>query len=122
MGNAVAPPMAAALGRCLLLAAAGAAPVGRAVIAAPDPEYESLSAACRAKGVAPYAEQRAVPSVSRAWSGSGLRRRPLPGLGAGCPVYDQTGQACAAKGAGPGTGLPPPSLPRPRHGASSLWA
>lgn len=38
IGNAVAPPMAKALGRCLLLALAGKSPRGQAVIDVPDPE------------------------------------------------------------------------------------
>ena len=63
MGNAVAPPVAAALGRCLLLAAAGAAPPGHAVVAVPDAEYESLAAGCRARGVTSYAEQAGVTLV-----------------------------------------------------------
>lgn len=63
MGNAVAPPVAAALGRCLLLAAAGAAPPGAAVIAAPDPEYDAVAAACRAAGALPYSEAQRIATV-----------------------------------------------------------
>lgn len=64
MGNAVAPPVAAGLGRCLLLAAAGAAPVGAAVIAAPDPEYDAVASACAAEGVQPYSVEFKVSGVS----------------------------------------------------------
>jgi hypothetical protein len=64
MGNAVAPPLAAALGRCLLLAGAGAAPIGRAVIAAPDPEYDALASECRAKGMSTYTQENGIREVS----------------------------------------------------------
>lgn len=37
MGNAVSPPLAAALGRCLALAAVNRAPYGQAVVSVPDP-------------------------------------------------------------------------------------
>lgn len=37
MGNAVSPPLAAALGRCLALAAVSRAPYGQAVVSVPDP-------------------------------------------------------------------------------------
>lgn len=69
MGNAVAPPVAAALGRCLLLAAAGAAPVGRAVVSVPDYDYEQLVEECRAQGITSYVEQHGVPEVK----GLGMR-------------------------------------------------
>jgi hypothetical protein len=38
IGNAVAPPMAKGLGRCLLLALEGRSPAGAAVVSVPDPE------------------------------------------------------------------------------------
>jgi hypothetical protein len=44
IGNAVAPPMAKALGRCLLLALEGKSPPGAAVVAAPDPELAQVRA------------------------------------------------------------------------------
>ena len=40
MGNAVSPQVAAALGRCLALAAVHASPPEEMLIAVPDPEYE----------------------------------------------------------------------------------
>lgn len=45
MGNAVCPMVASALGRCLALAAVGAAPhdVEQAVVPVPDPEYAEVS-------------------------------------------------------------------------------
>ncbi|EFN55234.1 hypothetical protein CHLNCDRAFT_52630 [Chlorella variabilis] len=43
MGNAVSPQVAAALGRCLALAAVHASPPEEMLIAVPDPEYELLS-------------------------------------------------------------------------------
>ena len=42
VGNAVAPPVAAALGRCLLKAAVGTSPVGEPVISVPDLAYEEV--------------------------------------------------------------------------------
>ncbi|KAI8463386.1 MAG: hypothetical protein J3K34DRAFT_495628 [Monoraphidium minutum] len=65
MGNAVAPPVAAALGRCLLLAAAGAAPPGAAVIAAPDAEYDAVAAAARGAGITSWVEENGAPEDER---------------------------------------------------------
>ena len=42
VGNAVSPAVAAALGRCLLLAAVGESPVGEAVINVPDEAYTAV--------------------------------------------------------------------------------
>lgn len=42
-GNAVCVPVAAALGRCLLKAAVGQAPVGQPVISVPDTAYQQAS-------------------------------------------------------------------------------
>ena len=71
MGNAVAPPVAAALGRCLLLAAAGAAPVGAAVVSVPDEEYEAVARACTAQGVRSWVEDNGVPEVGPGFLGGG---------------------------------------------------
>jgi hypothetical protein len=57
IGNAVAPPLAAALGRCLLLAATEDAPVGVPVVSVPDPAYEAVVAECRAQGIGFWCEQ-----------------------------------------------------------------
>jgi hypothetical protein len=71
MGNAVAPPVAAALGRCLLMAAEGKAPVGVPVVFTPDPEYEAAVAAARAKGQRFWIEENELPNVSvkAGWGG-----------------------------------------------------
>ncbi|KIY93940.1 DNA (cytosine-5)-methyltransferase CMT3 [Monoraphidium neglectum] len=63
MGNAVAPPVAAALGRCLLLAAAGAAPAGAAVVAVADEDYEAVVASCSAKGIGAFVDDYGPPEV-----------------------------------------------------------
>lgn len=64
IGNAVAPPLAAGLGRCLLLAATEDAPVGVAVVDVPDPEYEAVAQECRAKGIGFWCEKHTVDMVS----------------------------------------------------------
>jgi len=63
IGNAVAPPLAAALGRCLLLACEEAAPVAEGVVAVPDPEYTKAVALCAEKGVGHYIESNPVDQV-----------------------------------------------------------
>jgi hypothetical protein len=57
IGNAVAPPLAAALGRCLLLAATEDAPVGVPVVSVPDPGYEAVVEQCRESGIGFWCEQ-----------------------------------------------------------------
>lgn len=42
MGNAVCPQVAAALGRCLALAALHASPPGKMLLAVPDKEYDEV--------------------------------------------------------------------------------
>jgi hypothetical protein len=81
MGNAVAPPVAAALGRCLLMAAEGAAPVGVPVVFTPDPEYEAIVGEARSRGLRFWSEDNDVPDVS----GLGL---------AVCVVVGREGVAC----------------------------
>jgi len=56
MGNAVSPAVAAALGRCLALAAIGESPPGEPVIAVPDPQYEELVVDLRERGLKFYYE------------------------------------------------------------------
>ncbi|KAH7617097.1 putative DNA (cytosine-5)-methyltransferase 1 [Nannochloris sp. 'desiccata'] len=56
MGNAVSPAVAAALGRCLALAAVGESPPGEPVIAVPDLQYEETVADLREKGLNFYYE------------------------------------------------------------------
>ncbi len=52
MGNAVSPPLASALGRCLALAAVNRAPYGQAVVAVPDPVKSRV---------------RQLPSLASSW-------------------------------------------------------
>jgi hypothetical protein len=58
IGNAVAPPLAAALGRCLLLAATEDAPVGVPVVSVPDPEYEAVLEECKERGIGFWCQQQ----------------------------------------------------------------
>eukprot|EP00877_Chromochloris_zofingiensis_P009059 jgi/Chrzof1/4406/Cz14g11270.t1 len=60
MGNAVAPPLAAALGRCLRLAIRKAAPVAVPVVSVPDAEYEAVLAEAEQKGLKFYADENVV--------------------------------------------------------------
>ena len=64
MGNAVAPPVASALGRCLALAVQTKSPVAQAVICVPDPEYEAMLIEARAKGLKFYSEEHQIDDVS----------------------------------------------------------
>lgn len=64
MGNAVAPPLAAALGRCLRLAIRKAAPVAVPVVSVPDAEYEAVLAEAEQKGLKFYADENVVAEVS----------------------------------------------------------
>jgi DNA (cytosine-5)-methyltransferase 1 len=56
MGNAVSPAVAAALGRCLALAAVGESPPGEPVISVPDLQYKELVQKLRSKGMQFYYE------------------------------------------------------------------
>lgn len=56
MGNAVSPALAAALGRCLALAAVGKSPVGEPVISAPCKEYDHMVEEERMNGLSFYYE------------------------------------------------------------------
>jgi hypothetical protein len=69
MGNAVAPPVAAALGRCFALAAQKKSPVAEPVISVPDPEYEAMLVEARAKGLKFYSEEHRIDDVSNNWAG-----------------------------------------------------
>eukprot|EP00775_Hariotina_reticulata_P007661 gene7661-7864_t len=60
IGNAVAPPLAAALGRCLLLACEEAAPIAEGVVAVPDPDYTAAVALCAEKDIGHYIESNPV--------------------------------------------------------------
>lgn len=64
MGNAVCPMVASALGRCLVLAAAGAAPsnVEQAVVSVPDPDYVQVSRHASTQSGTDYASALAVHS------------------------------------------------------------
>ena len=56
MGNAVSPAVAAALGRCLALAAVGDSPPGEPLISVPDPQYEEMVGKLRKQGLQFYYE------------------------------------------------------------------
>ncbi|KAF8062783.1 CMT3 [Scenedesmus sp. PABB004] len=107
IGNAVAPPLAAALGRCLLLAAEEAAPVAVPVVDVPDPEYEAVAAACRAAGVGFWCEAHDVDQSTRNAFYRARHRKPA------------AGGAAAAGGAPPASASPSAATAPPAAAAEA---